>query len=574
MANSIIDDMIKEQVPNENPKKNSNGNKKSFKGVIFLIILLIIVMVAGVFVVLYLKKNEITPKLKFIEALRKNNLSTILDFENYNSLIGKQEEQSSETTSDISFSVDSPFIKFEGMTLGLKNDKDVENKKSYTEANLNYKESNILSLKTLTSSDSFAIKLEDILIKYVGAKYENLGKILGSFSEDAEIKEALENLDFRKVFEAKYSIPNIPQEVFNKYIDIIAKNVDDISFGVKKVTIQRDSGNLDTTEYSLTVDEEKMLKLLEQTLQTLKSDELLLNILFSNFQSEEINSEVIKSYIDNIITELYSIEVNPDNKYSLKLYENSDKTVKMSIDLAGKLKIDFDYEYKDKENSAIITFLNPENNNGLTITLKKTISDVLEDFSIVIGMIENSEIIGELEISSNLLNSQTSYEIKNKVNLKYSIVNCTLEANSKTMFKQVEVDDLSKDNCLFLDTINEDTLNITLNEIKEKAIEVISENLNKGALSLNDYSKVVEQPNITPENNEEKKEIAKQKIIDGISNAMGEAMANNRTYTLLDVESLEIPDSEVNISVNDDIAIINIDGFVFTLDSEFKLYNN
>ena len=221
MANSIIDDMIKEQIPNENPKKNINGNQKSFKGVIFLILLLIIVVTVSMFVILYLKKNEVTPKLKFIEYLGKNNFNTILDFENYNSLYQKKSEQSSETTSDITFSVDSPFIKFNGMTLNLKNSKDVENKKSYTEANLNYTDSNILSLKTLTLNDSIAIKLEDILIKYVGSKYENLGKILGNFSEDNEIREILEDLDLTKVFEAKYSIPKFPQDVFNKYIKFL-----------------------------------------------------------------------------------------------------------------------------------------------------------------------------------------------------------------------------------------------------------------------------------------------------------------------------------------------------------------
>ena len=67
--------------------------------------------------------------------------------------------------------------------------------------------------------------------------------------------------------------------------------------------------------------------------------------------------------------------------------------------------------------------------------------------------------------------------------------------------------------------------------------------------------------------------MAKQKIIEYVSLEMKQAMDNGETYTLENLNSLQIPDSEYSISVNDNIAIIIIDGFEFTLDSDFNLSN-
>ena len=71
---------------------------------------------------------------------------------------------------------------------------------------------------------------------------------------------------------------------------------------------------------------------------------------------------------------------------------------------------------------------------------------------------------------------------------------------------------------------------------------------------------------------EELKENAKNKIITYVSEAMGVAQSEEREYTLNDLLELEIPDSTFSVSIEDDVATINIDGFEFKLNSEFQLY--
>lgn len=572
MANSIIDDMLKEQMPN----KNSKG--KSSKIFIFLFILLMVVIILSVLGIIYLKKkNEITPKLKFLEYLGKGNLSTILNFETYNQLEEKMKNENSQTLTNMSLSCDSPFLELEDINLNVESNTDVINKKSYSEANLNYKESNIINLKMLASEDSIALKSDEIVSRYVGSKYENLGRILSKFIDNEEYKNYLDKIDIESLMNTRYSMPTVSQEVFAKYINIIAQNVEDASFNQKEVTLERKNGNIETIEYSMTVKESVMIKVLIQTLQTLQNDDELLDSLCSifdnNIEVKEEIKETLKVYINNLINELYEKNVDDSKSYSIKVYAYNNQTLKLTIDLTSDITIDFDYEYNEKENSVVITTLNKNNNNGLTVTLKKNNSDISENIICVIDMVEDSEIIGELTFTLELLNSQTSYEIKNKIGLNFVVINLKLESNSKIDFKTITVEDLNESNCLFLDTLDDNTFNDVVDAISKQTNEVITNKLSDLSLINNDYSTVIEQPEIQTGNDEQARDVAKQKIIEYVSLEMKQAMDNGETYTLENLNSLQIPDSEYSISVNDNIAIIIIDGFEFTLDSDFNLSN-
>jgi hypothetical protein len=81
---------------------------------------------------------------------------------------------------------------------------------------------------------------------------------------------------------------------------------------------------------------------------------------------------------------------------------------------------------------------------------------------------------------------------------------------------------------------------------------------------------VVDQPAIEEVDGNAKEE-ARNKIIEYVSMAMTEAVNNGETYTLANLQELEIPDSDFTVSINDTIAVITIDGYEFTLDSDFNL---
>ena len=56
-------------------------------------------------------------------------------------------------------------------------------------------------------------------------------------------------------------------------------------------------------------------------------------------------------------------------------------------------------------------------------------------------------------------------------------VTINLQNNSEINFKSVEIDDLTDENCLFLDEQDEDVYNDVVDAVKARTIEVINENL-------------------------------------------------------------------------------------------------
>lgn len=162
------------------------------------------------------------------------------------------------------------------------------------------------------------------------------------------------------------------------------------------------------------------------------------------------------------------------------------------------------------------------------------------------------------------------------------ILSFNIQANSQINFKEVQIDDLTNENCVFLDELDEDTFDDITRAIKARTKEVVNDNLVKQGLSslveeeeeVNDNgdNHTVSEPPVSTDENQVSKEDAKQKIISSVSEAMTVAQNEGKTYTLDDLIYLEIPDSTFTVSVDGDFAILNVDGFEFRLDSEFHLY--
>lgn len=564
MANSIIDDMMKEPIQNENPDKKSDKktNKKSKLPLILLLLILILAVLAGTVIYMYFQtKEEITPKAEFFEYLAKSNLDEILNLETYNTLLEKLSSENSHTATDISFELTSPFVNIEDVNFSTTFDRDVENDKSYAELELNYLNNNIADLKMLTSSDSIAIKSDEIVSKYVGSKYENLGRVIGQIlGEDFKFNLTVDTTQVE-------SLLALSPDVLDKYKDVIKEYINSATFATKNVTLSRTSGNLDTVEYSMYIDEQTLQNVIIDLLKVLESDYELLNCLISD---ETVSVDDLSLTIESLIVELSNNEVDSSKNYGIKVYVNSNKTVKVSFDLAGEVTIDIDYEYGEKENSALITILEVESNDALTINLTKKVSDVSENLIVTVDIIESGSVIAEIELDSNIYDNRTSYEITNKITANYSGIKATLDINGKISFKSVDIEDLDEDNCLFMDTLDTDTFNDVVEAIGERTQEVISEKAS-GLSETTNYSTIIEQPDISSTVTLEKRSDAKQKLYDSVASAMGDAIARGEEYTILDLENLEIPDSTVSVSVNEDIAIVIVDGYEFTIDSDFNL---
>ena len=362
-----------------NTQKNHvpKGMKKKKRPFLtFFIILLILAIAAGAVVFIYLKKkSELTPKTKFLDYLGKGSLTTVLNFENYNNLASRLQSESSESTSKITFSTTMDEINNIELKIDSKSDPSVQ--KNYTEIVCDYGENNSLTTNLLSNSKEIGIKSDEIVIKYIGSKYENLGRVLTDiFGSDSEYSEFLTKNNIQELINPTIKFPNIPENIISKYINIIGNNIDDNSITVKPVTLDRTSGKIDVTEYAISFNEDKALEIVVSMLQTLENDDELLGLVLGNYEEYGITSDLIKSSIDELINSLYTLDIDNSRMYTIKVYGADDKNYKTVIDISGMCSFDFDYEYGDKENSVTITMLETETQEGLKLHLKKSVSDV------------------------------------------------------------------------------------------------------------------------------------------------------------------------------------------------------
>ena len=129
-------------------------------------------------------------------------------------------------------------------------------------------------------------------------------------------------------------------------------------------------------------------------------------------------------------------------------------------------------------------------------------------------------------------------------------------------------------NCLFMDKLSKDDLIINKNAVKQKAIEVLkNKNKNLNIIDLNNENQVVEQtePTLENEDNSQNKEEVKQVLIQVISNKMRDYLNDDKELKLEDLQDLEIPNYDVNVSISSNLAIITVNGYSFKLDSDFNL---
>ncbi len=573
MASNSFNNVIQQPYSNYN---DENPNKKSKKGVvIFILFFILLLIVFAIFAFFYLKdKNEPSSKADFLKYLNKNNFQSVLNFDTYKILMKKMKEESFESTSDIKFNINVGETEIKDVELNLESKSNSEKNKKFLEASLNYLSNELFNLKFLTSEDSIGIISDEIIVKYIGSSYKNLGRVLADiFGANAKMLKEIDFSNGSNIVDAILKTEMFPANASDKYIEILNKNVEDSKFSEKNVALERSTGNINVKEYTMSVNETEAIDIVSQMLQTLESDEELLNSFLSPYSNLGVSIDNVKQEIDNLINTLHENEIDDSNIYTIKTYVYDEELIKMSINLADNVTIDLEYEAEKTSNSISTTILDNETDDGISIKIDKANSSVGENIKLEVSKITDSEIIGKLDIDSKLIDSDDKYEMENNVQLTSSdIFNFDVDMTSSINFKEVEVEDLTEENCLFIDKLDKENFDAVINDIKNQVNNVFSEKMSKLLLiDSNINPTIIEQEKPEDNNSEQAKEEAKNKLINAIGDAMYSAEQNGEEYTLKDLENLYIDGSEVSVNVGNNMAVIIVDGFTFNIDSEFIL---
>lgn len=614
--------------PNRPVKK-----KSKLPIIIITFILILLLAGGCVFGYNYYKNYVIEKtKTEFFRYLSTNNIENLLDNEIYNTLFEKTMKQTNHSslnltaTSSFKNKYDLDVSKF-NITFNQITDKDQE--KNFAELNVKYADNDLISARLINNKDSIAIASDEIADKYIGVNKADANKLLGNEINstittgiEALSKEETEDLELSE----EYRTAKINE--YSKYVyDLISKD----KFSEKNNILinTEDESNLNSNCYEFTTTYSEIGNIYISFLNKLKNDvELLNKIAKEEDNSSSTDTNISHSTLDDILVvkdiilgkkvnktldELQEMlenmiddanELVADNtELKISQYVVNEKVKKITVK-STKLNIEIDFLSEANRDKIKLTVLTPDSsltnsldnianelnsgntknveettneisgiNNGFTIKIEKITSDMSTKINAEIGVVTNLEINTKLSLALTTTGTTNSKDIKNQAIITFTTQEgqliATLNYNANFEKATTAIEDLTNENCLFLDKLNTEEFNNITKQITDRIETVINEK--KVVLNLidqNNNTSIIEQGNT---NNTVAKDDARQKLIDVVTGMMAEVQNRGEVFTLNNLVGLQIEGYNVSCSVNGNIATIVVNGYTFYIDSDFNL---
>ena len=254
-----------------------------------------------------------TDKQTFISYIAKDDIWEVLE-ENY---IEKYFEKQKETPYTNKGQITVTTNGLEAQTLGM-----VQDINWLFEGKTNKLENKLEQEILINSEDDSLIKFRQdnqkigILTEMLGSKFvaienENLKALAEKFGFDSETIPDKIELTNTEISEKEV------KNLASKYLKILNQHLTKDQFSKGKLEGQ--------TLVSLTITEQKTIEIIKDILQQLRNDEDILNNI-----SEETKTQM-QVEIDAILSDLNDLEINPNNKFIIRLYIKSNDINKYEI---------------------------------------------------------------------------------------------------------------------------------------------------------------------------------------------------------------------------------------------------
>lgn len=294
-----------------------------------------------------------------------------------------------------------------------------------------------------------------------------------------------------------------------------------------------------------------------------------MNITYNQYE------EVLENFYKKI--EDYDFE-----KMYITVYVAEDKTLKVILQDDNKLQVEIDYiDINDSESKfKYLVLTDSELRTGSMIEVYKSQREASCNYEAVVSWIEEGKIVEKLTTTISTKGTALGSTLNNDIVIKYvkgKDESFQLSANNTIGFISREIEDLSSNNCLYLNSLSNEEYVAIVNAVKNKTVEVLAEKMaDLNLIDLNTGNDFVnrvqeEAENRNQEGNGLSKDDARNLIIDRVSILMGEAEARGETVTLDVVRDLTIEGYEVTSAVSNGEAYIVLDGHEFIINSEFTI---
>lgn len=346
---------------------------------------------------------------------------------------------------------------------------------------------------------------------------------------------------------------DIPVITINPVASISLENVTQSQKEIKSELSNTKTPVYDATNLIKNLIFGKQVNMTVEELQELIDQKIQLNDYYETTDGTEGNGIIVNVYASEEKTEKITTTFPDNSTLDIEFIKNSEKD--------NGIKITYLYEKKSSENEKEM--------NGFSLDFNKIQNDANTTIKSTYNVIENEKINKKVIIDLKTDGTTSSKELKNDVVLTVS----TSEGETKVVidntieFKNIEgLEELTGENCLYLDQLPEEELKITLEDLKTKTQNLYNnkkENLNfintNTGVTLEDVSSTVS------------KEDARNALITRVSNMMQEAIDNSQEFTIKNLENLTIEGYEVSSTVTEENVKIVVDTYTFNIDANFTL---
>lgn len=229
-----------------------------------------------------------------------------------------------------------------------------------------------------------------------------------------------------------------------------------------------------------------------------------------------------------------------------------------------------DNSITNETNSDSVTDENGSGQYGFELSLNKVDNDSNTNLGIVYKNIVNDAYNTEISIDiktnkvSNGFDNDVVINLKDDENALKVLVD-----NSMKFENDTEIEDLTSDNCVFLDELSEEERNQTMEAIIDKIKSVYQDKL--GNLNFIDTNTGTTSGDLSNISTSVSKEDAKNALIDKFKELYNKAQENGEEFSLHNLENLKIDGYNVSTNITDDVAIIVVDTYTFKINSSFEL---
>ena len=312
--------------------------KKGLKIAIIIVVILLILTLVGIAFVYFFTDTFKSDKQMFFKYLSQNSgASEIIQ----DSSLAKYEEKqkNSPYTTDAKFTVVGNDVNLNNTSISYTGSTDKVNKYEYRNVNLNYSNTDTLSIHYLNMQDYYGIKIDNVVNKYIAIENNNLKDFLSKMGVAQDVvdqfpyKINFDNLDFNLFTEQEIAT------LKSKYSTILLNNLAESMFSRSETETSK--------IYTLTLTQPEYMNIANKFLEEIKNDSIIIDkvkqtiMQNSNCTEEQANEYIteLKNKIGKLQDELNSGSNSSEQVLTINLYVENKKLTKLELSQSDDSKI-------------------------------------------------------------------------------------------------------------------------------------------------------------------------------------------------------------------------------------------